>query len=42
MKLLAGSVAAFSAVKAVASLMPASWNQVVPWLLQIDGLRRAA
>jgi hypothetical protein len=25
-----------------ASLMPASWNQIVPWLRQIDGLRRAA
>ena len=21
---------------------PASWNQIVPWLRQIDGLRRAA
>lgn len=21
--------------------MPASWNQIVPWLRQIDGLRRA-
>lgn len=26
----------------VASLMPASWNQIVTWLQQIDGLRRAA
>ena len=25
-----------------ASLMPASWNQIVPWLRQIHGLRRAA
>ena len=28
--------------KAVASLMLASWNQIGPWLRQIDGLRRAA
>ena len=26
----------------VASPMPASWNQIVPWLRRIDGLRRAA
>jgi len=26
----------------LASLMPVSWNQIVPWLRQIDGLRRAA
>jgi len=26
----------------VASLLPASWNQIIPWLRQIDGLRRAA
>jgi hypothetical protein len=26
---------------AMASLMPASWNQIVPWLRQIDGLRAA-
>jgi hypothetical protein len=28
--------------QALASLMPASWNQIAPWLQQIDGLRRAA
>ena len=26
----------------VASLVPASWNQIAGWLDQIDGLRRAA
>ena len=26
----------------VASLMPASWNQIASWLQQVDGLRRAA
>jgi len=26
----------------VASLVPASWNQVAAWLQQVDGLRRAA
>jgi hypothetical protein len=26
----------------VASLLPASWNQILPWLRQIDGLRQAA
>jgi hypothetical protein len=26
----------------MASLMPASWNQIASWLQQIDGLRRAA
>ena len=26
----------------VASLMPASWNQIETWLLQIDGLDRTA
>ena len=25
----------------LASPMPASWNQIVPWLRQIDGLRVA-
>jgi hypothetical protein len=29
-------------IQSVASLMPASWNQIVPWLQEIDGLRRAA
>jgi hypothetical protein len=29
-------------VQVVTSLMPASWNQIVPWLQEIDGLRRAA
>jgi hypothetical protein len=27
---------------AMASLIPASWNQMAYWLQQIDGLRRAA
>jgi hypothetical protein len=26
----------------LASLMPASWNQIAAWLRQIDGLRQAA
>jgi hypothetical protein len=26
----------------VASLMPASWNQIAFWLKQIDGLRQVA
>jgi hypothetical protein len=26
----------------LASPMPASWNRIVPWLRQIDGLRQAA
>ena len=26
----------------VASLRPASWNQIVSWLRQVDGVRRAA
>jgi hypothetical protein len=34
-------VLAKSCSQALASLMPASWNQIVPWLCQIDGLRRA-
>ena len=29
-------------VKVLASLMPASWNQIAIWLQQVDGLRRAA
>ena len=28
--------------QAVASLMPASWNQITTWLERIDELRRAA
>ena len=34
----------FSAVLSVAlaSPMPASWNQIANWLKQIDGLRQAA
>ena len=28
--------------QAMASPMPASWNQIAPWLREIDGLRRAA
>jgi hypothetical protein len=31
-----------SCAQGVASLMPASWNQIVAWLRQIDGFRRAA
>ena len=26
----------------MASPMPASWNQIIPWLRQIDGLRQVA
>jgi hypothetical protein len=37
-----GLGAVFSGVVTkLASLMPASWNQIVPWLRQIDGLRAA-
>jgi hypothetical protein len=28
--------------QSVASLMPASWNQIGSWLQQIDGLRRSS
>jgi hypothetical protein len=37
-RLIAGTV---GCATTVASLMPASWNQIVPWLRQIDGLRAA-
>jgi hypothetical protein len=40
MPLLTGMVPELS--RAVASLMPASWNQIVPWLRLLDGLRQAA
>ena len=33
--------AADSSQNNLASLMPASWNQIVPWLRQIDRFRRA-
>jgi hypothetical protein len=39
-ELLTGLVPEVS--QAVASPMPASWNQIVTWLQGIDGLRRAA
>jgi len=31
-----------SSVRVLASPMPASWNQIETWLLQIDGLDRTA
>jgi hypothetical protein len=33
---------AISGRKSLASLMPASWNQIALWLRQLDGLRSAA
>jgi hypothetical protein len=33
--------AAESLQNEVASLLPASWNQIASWLQQIDGVRRA-
>lgn len=38
----AGLLEGLAPIQVVASLMPASWNQVVSWLQQIEGLRLAA
>lgn len=37
-----GLIDGLAEISDVASLMPASWNQIVPWLRAIDQLRRAA
>ena len=41
-KLLSGAVPDVELRDAVASLTPASWNQIARWLKQIDDLRQAA